>query len=59
MSTSSETTATDPEEFEEHNTSEGGCSLYNHEIHNSDDNTFPVLRHHHQLIQTLEYCTYH
>ena len=59
MSTSSKTTATDLEEFKEHDTSEGGCSLYDHEVHNSDDDTFPALEHHHQLIQTLEYYTYH
>ena len=59
MSTSSETTATDLEEFEEHDTSEGGHSLYNHEVHNSDNNTSPALGHHHWLIQTLEYCTYY
>ena len=57
MSTSSETT--DPEEFKEHDTSEGGRSLYDHEVHNSDDDTSPALGHHHRLIQTLEYCTYH
>ena len=59
MSTSSETTATDSEEFEEHDTSEEGHYLYDHEVHNSDDDTFPALEHHHWLIQTLEYCTYH
>ena len=59
MSTSSETTATDPEEFEEHDTSEGGCSLYDHEVHNSDDDTSPAQGSHHRLIQTLEYHTYH
>ena len=59
MSTSSETTATDLEEFEEHDTSEGGCSLYDHEVYNSDDDTSPALGHHHQLIQTLEYHMYH
>ena len=42
MSTSSETTATDPEEFEEHDISEGGCSLYDYKVYNSDDNTFPA-----------------
>ena len=47
MSTSSETTATDPEEFEEHDTSEGGCSLYDHEVHNSDDDTSPARGYHH------------
>ena len=59
MSTSSETTATDPEEFEEHDTSEGGHSLYDYEVHNSDDDTSPALGHYHQLIQTLEYCIYY
>ena len=59
MSTSSETTATDPEEFEEHDISEGERSLYDHEVHNSDDDTSPARGYHHQLIQTLEYCTYH
>ena len=59
MSTSSETTATDPEEFKEHNTSKGGCSLYDHEVHNSDDDTSPAQGSRHRLIQTLEYRTYH
>ena len=59
MTTSSETTATDPEEFEEHDTSKEGRFLYDHEVHNSDDDTSPALGHHHQLIQTLEYRTYY
>src|SRR2546429_8509231 len=59
MSTSSETTATDPEEFEEHDTSEGGRSLYDYKVHNSDDDTSPARGYHHRLIQTLEYCMYH
>ena len=57
MSTSSETT--DPEEFEEHDTSKGGRSLYDHEVHNSDDETSPAQGSRHRLIQTLEYRTYH
>jgi len=59
MSTSSETTATDPEEFEEHNILEGGCSLYDHEVHNSDNDISLAQGSHHRLIQTLEYRTYH
>src|SRR5437588_11696509 len=57
MSTSSETT--DPEEFKEHDTSEGGRSLYDHEVYNSDDKTSPAQGSRHRLIQTLEYRTYH
>src|SRR5206468_12440695 len=34
-------------------------SLYNHEVHNLDDDTSLALGHCHRLIQTSEYCTYH
>ena len=59
MSTSSETTATDLDKFEEHDTSEGGHFLYDHEVHNSDNNTSPAWGYYYWLIQTLEYYTYH
>ena len=47
MFTSSETTATDLEEFKEHDISKGGYSLYDYEIYDSDNDISLVLGHYH------------